>query len=56
VLRSLLADFARALEAAGKEAIEWLSIEQVRVLKQRYLAVLAQAQHGQTCSGDGQGS
>ena len=38
-LRSLVAEFTLALERAGKEATQWMSIEQVRILNQLYLAV-----------------
>jgi len=38
-LRSLVADFTTALERAGKEAAQWMSIEQIRLLNQLYLAV-----------------
>ena len=38
-LRSLVAEFTLALERAGSEATQWMSIEQVRILNQLYLAV-----------------
>jgi hypothetical protein len=38
-LRSLVADFVIALERAGREATQWMSIEQVRLLNQMYLVV-----------------
>lgn len=38
-LRSLVADFTLALERAGKEATQWMSIDQVQILNQLYLAV-----------------
>ena len=38
-LRSLVADFTLALERAGHEATQWMSIEQVRLLNQLYLAM-----------------
>jgi hypothetical protein len=37
-LRSLVADFTLALERAGNEATRWMSIDQVRILNQLYLA------------------
>lgn len=38
-LRSLVAEFTLALERAGSEATQWMSIDQVRILNQLYLAV-----------------
>ena len=38
-LRSLVGDFTLSLERAGKEATQWMSIEQVQIVNQLYLAV-----------------
>lgn len=38
-LRSIVADFTLALERAGEEATQWMSIDQVRLVNQLYLAV-----------------
>lgn len=38
-LRGLVADFAIELERAGREATQWMSIDQVRIMNQLYLAV-----------------
>jgi hypothetical protein len=38
-LRSLVADFVIALERAGREATQSMSIEQVQLLNQLYLVV-----------------
>lgn len=38
-LRDLLSSFIDATEGAGREATQWMSIDQVRILNQLYLAV-----------------
>jgi hypothetical protein len=37
-LRDLLSSFIDATEGAGREAMQWMSIDQVRILNQLYLA------------------
>lgn len=37
-MRDLLVSFITATENAGREAMQWMSIDQVRILNQMYLA------------------
>ena len=38
-MRALLVEFIDATEKAGREAMQWMSIEQIRIFNQLHLAV-----------------